>query len=378
MQPPYSGQNKNTGGMGVWIAAVVLLLTPLWPVGLVMFLWKLLGGSRRAAGTETSAREGGKAKSVGTDAYTEPVGWETSRQGKPVNLNWGRGLTVGGGVLAVLGALILAWALPALLGEAPEIIPLLCRLSPGIGLLAAGCAMALAGIGRTRRARRWCRYLALVGHKERVSLAALAQAMGVSAGRARRDLQEMLERGIFAAGYLDMARGQLVLGGEWTEEPAQPEEADRPDDGGESVDVTDPQAVLAEIARINRAVTNPQVSRKIDRIGEITGRIFAYQRQNPEEKGRLRSFLGYYLPTTLKILDVYAQMESQGADGENIRAAKARVEGMLDKVAQGFEMQLELLYQSDAMDVAADVEVLEQMLEKDGLSGGRQSGAPGH
>ena len=30
------------------------------------------------------------------------------------------------------------------------------------------------------------------------------------------------------------------------------------------------------------------------------------------------------------------------------------------------------------MDVAADVEVLEQMLEKDGLSGGRQSGAPGH
>ena len=70
MQPPYSGQNKNTGGMGVWVVSVVLLLTPLWPVGLVMFLWKLLGGNRQSAGTKTTAREGGESGSVGAAGRT--------------------------------------------------------------------------------------------------------------------------------------------------------------------------------------------------------------------------------------------------------------------------------------------------------------------
>ena len=86
--------------------------------------------------------------------------------------------------------------------------------------------------------------------------------------------------------------------------------------------------------------------------------------------GQLRSFLSYYLPTTLKILRAYARMEEQGVEGENIRSAKARIEGMMDKVVEGFEKQLDKLFQDDAMDIATDVQVLERMLEKDGLSGG--------
>ena len=56
--------------------------------------------------------------------------------------------------------------------------------------------------------------------------------------------------------------------------------------------------------------------------------------------------------------------------GENITAAMKRVEGMMDKVVEGFEKQLDKLFQDDAMDIATDVQVLERMLEKDGLSGG--------
>lgn len=70
------------------------------------------------------------------------------------------------------------------------------------------------------------------------------------------------------------------------------------------------------------------------------------------------------------ILRAYARMEEQGVEGENIRSAKARIEGMMDKVVEGFEKQLDKLFQDDAMDIATDVQVLERMLEKDGLSGG--------
>ena len=80
--------------------------------------------------------------------------------------------------------------------------------------------------------------------------------------------------------------------------------------------------------------------------------------------------MNYYLPTTLRLLKTYAQLDAQGVDGENINASKQRIEGMMDKVVEGFEKQLDKLFQDDAMDIATDVQVLERMLEKDGLSGG--------
>ena len=54
--------------------------------------------------------------------------------------------------------------------------------------------------------------------------------------------------------------------------------------------------------------------------------------------------------------------------GENITSAMERIEGMMDKVVEGFEKQLDQLFQGDAMDITTDVEVLERMLAKDGLS----------
>ena len=74
------------------------------------------------------------------------------------------------------------------------------------------------------------------------------------------------------------------------------------------------------------------------------------------------------LLTTLKILRAYGQLEAQEISGQNIAAAMGRIEGMMDKVVEGFEKQLDLLFQGDAMDITTDVEVLERMLAKDGLS----------
>ncbi len=130
-------------------------------------------------------------------------------------------------------------------------------------------------------------------------------------------------------------------------------------------------AVLAEIREVNDDIDNEKMSAQIDRIGVITAKILDYQKSHPEKAPQLHSFLSYYLPTTLKILRAYARLEDQEISGENIAAAMGRIEGMMDKVVEGFEKQLDLLFQGDAMDVSADVEVLERMLAKDGLSDGR-------
>ncbi|MEG0320831.1 MAG: 5-bromo-4-chloroindolyl phosphate hydrolysis family protein, partial [Oscillospiraceae bacterium] len=213
------------------------------------------------------------------------------------------------------------------------------------------------------KVKRFRKYLALIGKRDSIAVETLAQAMPVSVKTAVNDLQDMLDGGILPVGYVDVQRSRLVLTAEGMEDAPEPEKpkTDRAKDENE---------YLIEIKTVNDAVTDESMSRKIDRIGEITGKILDYQRKNPNRSGELRSFLNYYLPTTLKILRAYAQLEAQGIEGENITAAKARIEGMMDRVVEGFEKQLDKLFQNAALDITSDVEVLEKMLNNDGLSGG--------
>ena len=346
-----------------WIIVLVLLAT-IWPVGLFLLVRKLLGVKKKA----DRQWEGAGPRAQAAPRYAPGTQGMGTRQGKPIDLNRGRGLVVGGSVLAIIFGIALT-ALPSMI-VSDGLLRAAAGMSPVIGFFCGGLAMIWAGTRRSKQARRFRKYLALIGRRESVSIATLAQAMPASLRRACDDLQDMLDQGILARGYLDMSTGRLILSDEGVQDRPEEEPEEKREEGEEPLDMNDDNAVLSEIRRLNDDIDDEAMSRKIDRIGEITGRIFAVQKQNPARAGQLRSFLNYYLPTTLKILRAYARMEEQGVDGENIRTAKERIEGMMDKVVEGFEKQLDKLFQDDAMDIATDVEVLERMLEKDGLSGG--------
>ena len=110
-------------------------------------------------------------------------------------------------------------------------------------------------------------------------------------------------QGVIPMGYLDMGAGRLVLTAEGIQDPPpEPEKEAQPPKGMERE-----EAVLTEIREVNDAIADAVMSAKIDHIGEITSKIFVYLREKPDKEGQLRSFLSYYLPTTLKILRAYAQ-----------------------------------------------------------------------
>ncbi|MDD5938598.1 MAG: 5-bromo-4-chloroindolyl phosphate hydrolysis family protein [Clostridiales bacterium] len=244
---------------------------------------------------------------------------------------------------------------------------------PLFGFFCAGLAVLGTGISRTRLARRQRLYLGVIGRRSSVFLSDLAGAAGVSEKRVTADLQRMLSDGVLPMGYIDRASGRLVLTDQGYE-PAPEQPKQQASDSGKSREKNADDAILRQIREVNDAIPDAEMSRKIDRIEEITRKILDYQRKNPSKADQLRQFLNYYLPTTLKILNAYAQMDAQGVEGKNISAAKARIEGMMDKVVEGFEKQLDQLFQTDAMDITADVEVLERMLDKDGLGSGMTMG----
>ena len=128
------------------------------------------------------------------------------------------------------------------------------------------------------------------------------------------------------------------------------------------------EQALEELKRLNENITDEKLSRQLDHIQATTEKIFAFVLEHPEKKGQIRRFQDYYLPTTIKLLNAYDRMDNLGVSGANIDASKGRVEQMLTTVETAYDKQLDALFQDEAMDISADVTVLEQMMAQEGLT----------
>ncbi len=400
-----NGENSNDDLVS-WII-IVIALAVFWPLGLFLLFRKLMSAStssRSNTGRTSATRSGytynytyNKVRSAVKEAAQEvqstakeaaqtvrgatqnassvrptqsKVAQKRAAKAEPmpgtmaqksVNPKAGRGFIVTGGIIAGTFLSILLILFSALIagGLTWEALPALATLGCFTGI---GLVFLYVGLFRRKKVKMFRKYLMLIGMRKSVSISTLAKATRRSYKKVCDDLQDMLDQGILPIGYLDLSNDKLVLTTNGIED-----ELDEEDEEDAAEEARPDDSILAEIRAVNDSIPDPVMSAKIARIEEITGKILDYQRKYPAKAGQLRNFLNYYLPTTLKILRAYAQLEEQGIEGENISAAKARIEGMMDKVVEGFEKQLDKLFQNDVLDISSDVAVLERMLDNDGL-----------
>ncbi len=126
---------------------------------------------------------------------------------------------------------------------------------------------------------------------------------------------------------------------------------------------------ISEMRRINDNIPDEKISAQIDHIESTTAKIFDCVMEHPERKGQIRRFMDYYLPTTIRLLNEYDRMGQLGVAGDNIDASKRRIEEMLDTACAAYDKQLDALYANAAMDISADVTVLQNMMKQEGLTG---------
>lgn len=132
--------------------------------------------------------------------------------------------------------------------------------------------------------------------------------------------------------------------------------------------IDDGRKAIAEMKRLDDNIADPTISAQIVRLQELSGKIFAQVEQNPEKLPQIRRFMNYYLPTTLKLLNAYDRMSSQGVEGQNISGTMERVESMMSNIVTAFERQLDSLFGDQALDISTDITVLENMMAREGLS----------
>lgn len=258
------------------------------------------------------------------------------------------------------------------------------------------------------------RLLKLMKGKEIISIEEVASAFGESKEQALTDLREMLRLGVLTGtAYLDkegttfmttreayrqyeetmkayesrkqseghkekrqnsvFRKGDLPEYEKFKAEEAALEESRRKKEAKLDAEtqkvLREGRAFIAHIRQKNDEIPGEDFSGKLDRLEHIVTRIFDQVEAEPKSAPDLHRLMSYYLPTTQKLVDTYAELDQHEIQGSNIREAKKEIEDSLDSINDAYERFLDSFFQSTAWDVSSDVSVMKTMMAQDGLTG---------
>ena len=126
---------------------------------------------------------------------------------------------------------------------------------------------------------------------------------------------------------------------------------------------------LSEMGRLYMSIKDPEIRKKINEIMRITDKIAQDAIDDPKDIPQIKKFMNYYLPTTIKLLNAYDRMSSLGIEGENLDKSMKNINEMLDAAIVAYKKRLDSLFANQALDIETDIEVMNTMLAREGLTG---------
>ena len=361
-------KKKNEVDVGGWLLIAALFAFGLWPIGLIALISKLSDKPKKVSSPRSGARTSTSASASSRGKVEKSVVQTAKKMNRAPEVS-----NKSASILMIVGAAIAAIFGIGLISEVGEIIAygwysyMMEDILPEIGFFAGGITMFAAGQRMKRRSARVARYLAVMGERSYIGVDELCAVTGKRRRKVENDLDYMVEKGLLGTGaYLDSGRGIFFRSADAF--------ADYANATAKKENVTPKEAnegyagALRAIRSANDRIADPVLSEKIDHLETVAGKIFREVEEHPEKQQQAATFLNYYLPTTLKLLDSYAKFEEAGIEGENLSRAQERIEETMDALIKGFDKQLDDLYRNEAMDIDSDIRVMENMLRRDTAS----------
>lgn len=132
--------------------------------------------------------------------------------------------------------------------------------------------------------------------------------------------------------------------------------------------ITTGQDMLETIRKENAAIPDQELSEQMNNLSIKCEQIFRTVSESPAKAPQVRKFMNYYLPTTLKMLANYRTMQQRGVSyGEMKEARDTTVHGM-NLILTACQKQIDNLHRDNMLDISTDIDVLEQMLKRDGFT----------
>jgi len=246
------------------------------------------------------------------------------------------------------------------------------------GLLEAAAAgflyMMWAGWQRIRASRWLNRCADTAGSMDTaagISLGLLAEKPAQKPRKILNTVRKYIRKGWLTA-WLDEQAGKIYLtAADWR----AAQEAKRAPQPAPEQPKEEPPPLSLETARRfarvlgqERAVMkDEQAAAELERMQTTATAICDWLEAHPESLPKVRRFAEYYIPTTLKLLHTYNDV--QGQRGENAATIRRDIAGILHTLNQAFDALYDKLLSDMAMDVSGEIAALQGMLASDGLTG---------
>ncbi|WP_337492783.1 hypothetical protein, partial [Slackia isoflavoniconvertens] len=186
----------------------------------------------------------------------------------------------------------------------------------------AGGALFAMGIKRLNLVNRFERYRDAIGLRDFCYLDEIAASTADTTENVRQNVKAMLSHGLFKQAALGdgenflaltndayqqyrQARGKAL---EKKQQRALTQSEHSQLDAETQALLARGNAYIAQIRESNKAIPNPEFSKKIDQIEHVVRTIFDRAAERPEVIDDLDHLMDYYLPTTVKLLDAYRDL----------------------------------------------------------------------
>lgn len=254
--------------------------------------------------------------------------------------------------------------------------------------------LLMKGISNRKRLKRFQKYIFHLRGRDYSLIKDLSYAIGLNSKFVEKDLRKMISLGMFPEGHIDDKKTTFILTNECygqyielqknieiqkldkiqRQKINQKFESEKQKSRNVSLtpeirkSINDGRKFVIEIKDANILIPREEISYKLERLEEITSKIFDYVEIHPEKFTEIKKFTEYFLPTTLKLVNAYKKLDCQSVEGENISNAKKEIEQTMDTIILAFENLFDDLFEDMAMDISTDISVLETMFAQEGLT----------
>jgi len=250
-------------------------------------------------------------------------------------------------------------------------------VSSVLGLATAGFGwMTACGAARMKAGRQmgqFADYADSVDYHKGLPVSMLADLIHQTKKKALKKLRSYIHKGWLNA-WLDDETETLYLTAEdyrAAKEKAavaavqpQPEKAET---GDAPLNLDTARRFAAVLEKEQQLMQDAQAREELAAMHKTTTAICDWLEAHPESQPKTRRFAEYYIPTTLKLLHTYNDV--QGQQGENAETIRRDIAGILHTLNQAYENLYNNLLSDVAMDISSEIAALQGMLANDGLTG---------
>lgn len=162
----------------------------------------------------------------------------------------------------------------------------------------------------------------------------------------------------------DYRAAQEALAAEHARPAPQPEQKTAPET---PLNLETARRFAKVLEQEQQLMQDAQGREELETMQKTTTAICEWLEAHPESLPKARRFAEYYIPTTLKLLHTYNDV--QGQQGENAETIRRDIAGILHTLNQAYENLYNNLLSDVAMDISSEIAALQGMLANDGLTG---------